>query len=65
MSSYDQTFAFLKKLMLGFLDIDEAAIVPSAGFRELGVDSLDMVEVQVELQKAYGVTLTSAVFSSG
>jgi len=65
MSTYDQIFGLLKKLLLGFLDLDESKITPEVAFRDLGVDSLDFVEVQVELQKVYGVTLTSSIFASG
>lgn len=58
-------FSFLKECMLNFLDVDADKIVPSAEFETLGLESLDFIEIQVELEKAYGVKVPPTVFASG
>jgi acyl carrier protein len=66
MSATEQEiFSFVKERLLGFLDIDENAIVPAAELSALGLESLDFIEIQVELEKAYGVKVPPSVFASG
>ncbi len=62
----EQLHGFLKELLLRFLeDADEEQIKPDAAFAELGVASLDLVEVQVEFQKRYGIQVPSSLFAQG
>lgn len=62
----EQLHGFLKELLLRFLDdADEEQIHPGAQFAELGVASLDLVEVQVEFQKRYGIQVPSTLFAQG
>jgi acyl carrier protein len=58
-------FGFLKQKLLEFLDIEEEAITPDAEIASLGLESLDFIELQVELEKAYGVQVQSSVFAEG
>lgn len=40
------------------LSIDHAEIKPDTKFSDLGVDSLDMVELLIEFEKVYNITIT-------
>jgi len=65
MQREQEIFAVLKKLMLNFLDINTDDLTPATQLSSLGLESLDFVEIQVELEKRYGVKIDSAVFISG
>jgi acyl carrier protein len=60
-----EIFSFVKERILSFLDIEESTIVPTAQIAELGLESLDFIEIQVELEKAYGVKVPPSVFANG
>jgi acyl carrier protein len=53
------TFTFAKDLMLTFLDVEPEAITPDKTFTDLGVDSLDLIELQLEVERHFGVSLSS------
>jgi acyl carrier protein len=50
--------ARLKKIVAEQLGVDESKIVPTARFTEdLNADSLDLVEMIMELEEAFGVEI--------
>ena len=56
---------FLREAILELKDIDEAALVPELTFDELALDSLDYVEIQLQIKKKYKVEIVPELFSSG
>ena len=58
---YQQVLATLKKLAWSVAAADSAKVIPSASFtKDLGFDSLDAVEVIMELEKAYHISIPDA-----
>jgi acyl carrier protein len=50
--------AAVKRLVAEHLRLDESAIDPAAHFvRDLGVDSLDLIELITELEAAFGIVV--------
>ena len=48
----------LKQLLLEYLNVDESRIVPEASFtKDLGADSLDLVELIMALEKKWGISI--------
>lgn len=58
-------FGFVKNKLLDFLDVEEDAIIPVTEISSLGLESLDFIELQVELERAYGVKVQPSVFATG
>jgi acyl carrier protein len=58
-------WTLLKTLIPTFVGVNPADLHADTVLMSLGVESLDLVELQVEVQKRLGVKLTSAVFASG
>ncbi|MBR4419829.1 MAG: acyl carrier protein [Clostridia bacterium] len=53
------TFEKIATLMAEQLGIDKASITPDSEIiKDLGADSLDVVEMLLELEKEYGVEIT-------
>ncbi|MBQ3571513.1 MAG: acyl carrier protein [Clostridia bacterium] len=53
------TFEKISSLMAEQLSIDKATITPESEIiKDLGADSLDVVEMLLELEKEYGVEIT-------
>lgn len=65
MASDEEIFTFLKGVLLNFLDVEEDSITTDAQIADLKMESLDFVELQVELEKNYKVKVRPAVFASG
>lgn len=50
--------AKVKEIIVNKLGVDEAQITPQASFtNDLGADSLDTVELVMEFEKAFGLTI--------
>ncbi len=49
------TFDKLKTLIADHLDIDEAEITMETTFEDLGIDSLDTVELMMEVEDEFGI----------
>ena len=45
------------KVLAAHLDMDESEITAETTFEDLGVDSLDAVEIMMEMEDAFGVEL--------
>jgi acyl carrier protein len=65
MPAADEIFEFLKGVILNISDIDESEVEPTTPVDELGLESMDFVEVQVNLRKRYGVEVPSSAFADG
>jgi len=50
-----EVFEKIKGIIVELLDVDESAVTPEARFREdLEADSLDLVELIIEFEEAFG-----------
>lgn len=48
----------VKAIIVDKLGVDESAVTPAASFtNDLGADSLDTVELIMEFEKAFGITI--------
>jgi acyl carrier protein len=47
-----------KKVISHLLDIDENIITSNSTLNDLGADSLDQVEILIELEKEFGIDIT-------
>ena len=65
MPAAGEIFEFLKGVILNISDIDESEVRPSTSVADLGLESMDFVEVQVNLRKKYGVEVSSNAFADG
>lgn len=54
------TFDKIKTLIAEHLDIDEAEISLETTFEDLGIDSLDTVELMMEVEDEFGVEVKAA-----
>lgn len=55
----EQIFYKLKPLIMDHLGVDEKQVIPEANFKEhLGVDSLDLVEIIMEVEKSFDMAFT-------
>ncbi|MGD0677115.1 MAG: acyl carrier protein [Polyangiaceae bacterium] len=61
----DDVWSLIRALVPTFTEVDADDLGPDTELSSLGVDSLDLVELQVEFQKRLGVKLSSSVFASG
>jgi acyl carrier protein len=65
MPANDEILEFLKDIILNISDIDASELQSSTPVAEIGLESLDFIEVQVNLRKKYGVELPSTAFAEG
>ena len=65
MTIEQEVFEFVRDLILTFRDIDEGAITLERRIEELSLESLDFVELQVELQKNFHVKVQPRMFTNG
>lgn len=54
------TFEKVKTLLAEHLEIDESEITMETTFEDLGVDSLDAVEIMMEMEDEFGVEIKPA-----
>lgn len=56
------TFSKVKNIVVDRLDVDPDEVTPEANFQEdLGADSLDMVELIMELEKEFNIEINDEV----
>lgn len=65
MSENDKIFTFLQNLIVDMKDCEESDVIREATFKNLELDSLDFVEVQVAVKKNYRVDLVQDLFAAG
>lgn len=53
-------FEKIKKIMCEQLDLDESEITEHTSFQELGIDSLDLFQIIIEIEEAFGVQIEDA-----
>jgi acyl carrier protein len=56
---------FLKNAILEVKDIEENDVKPEITLESLALESLDYVDIQVNIKKKYNVEMTSDQFASG
>lgn len=54
------TIEKVKELLADHLDIDTAEITDETTFEDLGVDSLDTVEIMMEMEDEFGIEIKPA-----
>ena len=47
----------LQDIISNYLDIDPKSITEESSFKDMDVDSLDMVEIVMEIEDAFGITI--------
>jgi acyl carrier protein len=60
-----QVEEFLRNVILELKDVDEDRLVPELVIDSLALDSLDFVEIQLGIKKAYNVSVEPEVFAQG
>jgi acyl carrier protein len=60
-----QVFDVIKDSILELKDLAEDDVHPDAELKDLGLDSLDFVEVQVILKRRFGVQVQAGAFAEG
>lgn len=50
----------LQDIISNYLDIDPKSITEESSFKDMEVDSLDMVEIVMEIEDAFGITIDEA-----
>lgn len=61
----NEIFSFLKTFVLELTDTEEHLITPQANLQDLTLDSLDFVELQVQVKQTYGALIDPDSFVSG
>ena len=54
------TFEKVKALLADHLEMDESEITMETTFEDLGVDSLDTVEIMMEMEDEFGIEIKAA-----
>jgi acyl carrier protein len=57
MEEWIMTFEKVAQMLAEYKDIDVSVIKPESTFEELEVDSLDMVELVMNMEEEFGVTI--------
>jgi acyl carrier protein len=65
MTQQQDIFEFFCDLLTDMKDLGDHVIRPTDSFRDLDLDSLDFVQIQVEVQKAYGVQVPTDEIADG
>lgn len=61
----EEIFAFLRDLLVDMTDHTNDTINPESELESLALDSLDYVQIQVEIQKTYRVQIPTEKIASG
>jgi acyl carrier protein len=55
--SMSQALEKVKRILIDEMGIDAAEVGPKSGFRDLGLDSMDMSQLLLELESAFGIEI--------
>ena len=65
MTTREEIFAHVKRLLVGRFELDQAAVTPSALlYDDLDIDSIDAVDLMVELKNLTGKKLNPDSFKN-
>jgi len=65
MPAAQEIFEFMKELILNITDTEEEQIQPSTRLEHLGLESMDLVELQITVRKKFGVEVGARAFADG
>ncbi len=65
MNEQAEIFAFLRDLLVDMTDHTDDMIKPESELESLALDSLDYVQIQVEVQKTYRVQVPTEKIANG
>jgi acyl carrier protein len=65
MHTEQEIFEFLKDLILNITDTEEEQVTPDARIEDLGLESMDLVELQLTVRKKFGVEVAARAFAEG
>jgi acyl carrier protein len=65
MHNPQEIFDFLKDLVLNITDTEEEQIQPDTRVEDLGLESMDLVELQITVRKKFGVEVVARAFADG
>jgi acyl carrier protein len=65
MATTSEVFAFLKDLVLNVTDVEDDQVQPDAPVADLGLESMDLVELQLTVRKKFGVEVPARAFADG
>lgn len=52
-------FGFLKRVLISDFEVAEPLVVPTAGFEDLDLDSIDAVDLAIAVEEEFGVKFTT------
>lgn len=52
-------FGFLKRVLISDFELAEPLVVPTAGFEDLDLDSIDAVDLAIAVEEEFGVKFTT------
>lgn len=64
MDTTNAVLEFIKDMIVEMKDMEPADITPDTSIDELGLDSLDYVEIKVNVSREFLVTLTPMLFET-
>jgi acyl carrier protein len=65
MTTASDVLAFLKGTIIEIKDVDEDSIQLESALKDIALDSLDYVEIQLAIKKQYGVRVSQNDFLEG
>jgi acyl carrier protein len=64
MNTTNTVLEFIRDMIVEMKDLEPEEITPETSIDELGLDSLDYVEIKVNVSREFLVTLTPALFET-
>ena len=65
MAAPQEIFEFLKDLVLNITDTEEEHVRPDTRVEDLGLESMDLVELLIAVRKKYNVEMAPRAFADG
>jgi acyl carrier protein len=64
MNTANTVLEFIKDMIVEMKDLEPEEVTPETSIDELGLDSLDYVEIKVNVSREFLVTLTPTIFET-